>query len=604
MADPSVPAPMRAAKLNHCRSQMIYYMGLVVDNSSSSPTPLKKIIRSREFVGLLTLLSGVGTQNMIKLLQSASQNCAAKKAEIAESNNAKKRADAVTPPTTAPATAIKGTTHDESGGSESLLPHLEECNIQRLSQADHMPVSLRNYDQIRRKRPRLSGKGAGRNAEVDDDMILDSGSVTASLRLSDQSSHGDDASRTRVKIEYEDSAPKSEEKYGAFRQIPGQLEDEQIHARRKPHSAKEHGGKAAIDGTGCPAEAPSASEKALQLEAWDMYNKEVGIIRRDAKIIAPIEDHCCTALVDASNCGSGNLKKEVGQVLSDIEQLDFLFAKDRLVKYLNNRQAKLGMQTATPATWTMSEPQQVLGALRTIKNICDDAHIHRAFGQMKLCLLVQEKVKSGHIPISSGKGMSRLPETNYLEEIAREEAGPLSEAEIEAKYRDYLSEYQAGKRWLQVADWFGGPGIVLVFITAGIGSFHVAAGWKVFQRRCLNYISQSLYSIKGLVDALGIDCLEKYCQYGHLPQNYINKVIEYEGIIPAEEIDEDGSELDDTEDASGAEVHDGKEEGNGIETSHSVQGPASGEDTSGDDEDASESGQDVLRPEENAGMED
>ncbi len=48
------------------------------------------------------------------------------------------------------------------------------------------------------------------------------------------------------------------------------------------------------------------------------------------------------------------------------------------------------MQTETPATWTMSELQQVLGTLRTIKIICDDAQIHRAFGQMKLCLLVQE----------------------------------------------------------------------------------------------------------------------------------------------------------------------------------------------------------------------
>ena len=118
----------------------------------------------------------------------------------------------------------------------------------------------------------------------------------------------------------------------------------------------------------------------------------------------------------------------------------------------------------------------------------------------------------------------------------------------------------------------------------------MAAGWKVFQRHCLKYISQSLYSIKGLVGALGTDCLEKYCQYGHLPQNYINKVIEFEGIIPAEEIDEDGSEMDETgEDASDAEVHK-KEEESSIETSDSDQEPGSGEDTSGDEmkEDASD----------------
>lgn len=117
----------------------------------------------------------------------------------------------------------------------------------------------------------------------------------------------------------------------------------------------------------------------------------------------------------------------------------------------------------------------------------------------------------------------------------------------------------------------------------------MAAGWKVFQRDCLKYISQSLYSIKGLVGALGTDCLEKYCQYGHLPQKYINKVIEYEGIIPAEEIDEDGSEMDETEeDAPSAEAHDGKDDKNGIDTGDSDEESGSGEDTSGDDEDASE----------------
>ncbi len=138
----------------------------------------------------------------------------------------------------------------------------------------------------------------------------------------------------------------------------------------------------------------------------------------------------------------------------------------------------------------------------------------------------------------------------------------------------------------------------------GIGPFHVAAGWKISQRDCLEYISQSLYSIKGLVGVLGTDCLETYCRYGHLPQKYINKVIEYEGILPAEEIDEDGSEMDDgEEDTSGAEVHDSNEEENDAVTSDSDEESGSGEDASTHDEDASEYGQDDS-DEENAGMED
>ena len=132
----------------------------------------------------------------------------------------------------------------------------------------------------------------------------------------------------------------------------------------------------------------------------------------------------------------------------------------------------------------------------------------------------------------------------------------------------------------------------------------MAAGWKDFQRLCLKYISKSLYSIKGLVGTLGTDCLEKYCRYGHLPQNYINKVIEYEGIIPAEEIDEDGSEADEMEeDGSGAEVDNAKGE-NGIETSDSDTESGDDESASQYDGDSSEDGQDLFVPEEDAAMSD
>ena len=462
-------------KRAHSRHQLIYYMGKFVNDSSSSLAPLKMVIASNEFEDLLTLLSSVGAPRMIKLLESASRNCAAKKAERAEKKNARKRADAVSdrPGSTKrvrlqevsrSSDQAKGTAYDESGGSEPLPSHSEESNIQTLSEEGQIPKSLHNRNQARR-RIGVSSRISMRKAEDEDDTMVDSSPDAASLRHSGPSSHCDNNSSSSVKTECEDSASKSLKKSDNLTQNPGQFENKQIRTRKRPQSAHENGDRTTNIGTVHPSEAPTTKEKAIQQEAWDMYQREVGIIRRDPDIIAPIENYCKT-LFDASN-RSGNPKKEVGELLSDIEQLDFLFAKDRLIKYLNNRQAKSGMQTETPATWTMSEPQQVLGALRTIQTICDDAHIHRAFGQMKLCLLVQDKLKSGHKPISSSKGKQRLPETKYLEELARREAGPVSEDEIEASFRDYQSEYQAGKRWLQVADWFGGPGIVLVFITAG-----------------------------------------------------------------------------------------------------------------------------------------
>ena len=135
----------------------------------------------------------------------------------------------------------------------------------------------------------------------------------------------------------------------------------------------------------------------------------------------------------------------------------------------------------------------------------------------------------------------------------------------------------------------------------------MAAGWKLFQRHCLKYISQSLCSIKGLVGALGDDCLVNYCQYGQLSQKHIKKVIEYEGIIPPEEVDEDGSEMDEPEDdISGPEVDDANEVENGTQTSDSGSDDESGsdEDASKSDGDASEHSQEDLRAEKDDGMEE
>ena len=461
----------------HTRDQLIYYMGKFVEDSSSSLPPLKRIVGSEEFKALLTLLSGVGTQSVIKLLESASRNCAAKKAERAEKKKARKGPDAVNDGTGGTKRSklhesgrssdhAKGTAYEESGGPQPLLPYPRKSNIQRLSEASQIHSGSYNGNDTRQQTVGLSSRSLKRDVEVEDTK-LDASPYTATLQHSSPSCHGNNDSRSTVKIEYEDWTSKSMKTSDSLTKGLGQAEDEQIRPGKRSRSAYENGAETTSIGTMHLSEVLTINKEALQLEPQDMYMREVGIIRRDPEIIARIEDHCCTTLVDASNCRRGNPKKEVSQLLSDIEQLDFLFAKDRLVKYLKNRQAKMGMQTETPATWTMSEPRQVLGALRTIRTICDDAYIHRAFGQMKLCLLVQKKLESGHRPIPSGKGKLRLPETNYLEELARREAGPSPEDEIEAKLRDYLAEHQAGKRWLQVADWFGGPGIVLVFITAG-----------------------------------------------------------------------------------------------------------------------------------------
>ena len=451
MTDPSVFAQKKGS-MAHFRRSLIFYMGKVAKGSSSSIAPLKEITASEEFASLLQLLSRVGTRSMMRLLESASRDCAAKRAENAKATKVRKRADAGG---YRPGSTKRKKLH-ETGGSGNL------------SEAS----SLHKRNQGRRQEPRLlRSRDLARNAEDRDDTMLALGPDTAILGHSGPSCHSDNNARPMVKTENEDLSLMSQERSGNSTQNPGQIGDEQICTGKGPQLAHGAGGKTTITGTAHPPQVSGYEENAPQLHSWDTYNREIGIIRRDPQIIAPIENHCCKAQGGEWNCHSGNPKKELNELLNTIEQLDFHLAKDRLVRYLNNRRARMGIQPETPATWTMSEPQHVLGALRTLGVICDDAHIHRAFAQMRLYLLVQQKLESGHKPIHSGKGKARLPENIYLEELARREAGPVSEEEIEASFHDYHSEYQAGRRWLEVADWFGGPGIVLVFITAGISGF-------------------------------------------------------------------------------------------------------------------------------------
>ena len=84
-------------------------------------------------------------------------------------------------------------------------------------------------------------------------------------------------------------------------------------------------------------------------------------------------------------------------------------------------------------------------------------------------------------------------------------------------------------------------------------------------------------------------------------------MIEYEGIVPPEEVEEDGSEMDETEDdTSGVEVYGANEVENGTQTSDSDsdEESRSNEDVPKRDHSASEHGQEDLRAEEDDGMEE
>ena len=48
--------------------------------------------------------------------------------------------------------------------------------------------------------------------------------------------------------------------------------------------------------------------------------------------------------------------------------------------------------------------------------------------------------------------------------------------------------------------------------------------WTEFQRTCVQHIAGVLHSIRGLVETLGPDALERYCQHGRLGNNCLDRL--------------------------------------------------------------------------------
>ena len=57
----------------------------------------------------------------------------------------------------------------------------------------------------------------------------------------------------------------------------------------------------------------------------------------------------------------------------------------------------------------------------------------------------------------------------------------------------------------------------------------MAQKWTVLQRKCLQYLSEDLCSIRELIKLFGSDALRYYCQRGHLKEGLIKRI---QGYVP------------------------------------------------------------------------
>lgn len=66
----------------------------------------------------------------------------------------------------------------------------------------------------------------------------------------------------------------------------------------------------------------------------------------------------------------------------------------------------------------------------------------------------------------------------------------------------------------------------------GIVNSVVTQDWTMFQRVCMEVISDYLPSITGLVSVLGEDALDDYCRFGCLEREKMDAVVAFKGCRP------------------------------------------------------------------------
>ena len=158
-----------------------------------------------------------------------------------------------------------------------------------------------------------------------------------------------------------------------------------------------------------------------------------------------------------------NFDNEIAKVWEIIPFLDFYKTRRELGQHLENREQTPDEKLQFRTIWSSSDPGEILDTLENVRMSSLDNKIHRAYGQTILVSSVDAQVGRGCNTVTG----HRSEHMAIFEELACKKAGSVSKTELAQIASTYFHEYQSGQKWLAVIDWFGGSGIILIFIIAG-----------------------------------------------------------------------------------------------------------------------------------------
>lgn len=498
----------------HLAKAVMFYMGYIAEQTFSNQD--KKIARSTELKSFLTYLSTKAPSIMDKVLKSVSRKC------------------------------------------EEALRVEKASRIEKQSQPRKKRTQPRNCNQSNAKRLKSAAaaeeNAAGQTAADDEDDVP---------MKEETSSAQCDSRSSRIVLPHASTSAAG---------VDGESRDEIAENAAATWAAAEH--RTPSVEVACVNDQQVEETVALPTS----YEIESGL-STGSPTMANYVKASLLALEPSTTRPNFNAHTEIAKIWDIILVLDFFKTRRELHQYLENREKMPGEKLQARTSWETCDPSEILDTLDTVKRNTLDNKIHRAYGQTMLVSSVSDEVARGYKSTLTG---NRSDHTALLEELARKKAGPVSETEVNQIIARYSYEYYAGQRWLAVIDYFGGSGIVLVFITAGnaytpfppnqpsgssnrfvgIGTWYMKQ-WTEFQKRCVQHIAGLLLSIRGLVEALGSDALERYCHHGCLGNDCVDRVKLASFTRPdkdeGSEDTDDGSE-DEDEEVGGADGESGYED--------------------------------------------
>ena len=207
-----------------------------------------------------------------------------------------------------------------------------------------------------------------------------------------------------------------------------------------------------------------------------IYEMELGLVRGYEKVKEYVTEECLRF------SDNPRAKDDLRELFPIFRKLPLRIVKDRLLRELKSRIVVPGQKTAIPSTADLFNPSDIFDALQSIKMTTINAKVNRAYGQMRLYKSVQGKITGGGYVPDPALTHGVAAHTSILAEMACHSAGKVSKEERMARRNNFNYEYDAGKKWLDVAEWFGGEGIVLIFATAGMWTQDIF--FACFSKQC------------------------------------------------------------------------------------------------------------------------